>query len=320
MTKFKKILVTGGAGCIGYQVCKLLEEKKINVVVFDAPEKNQKILKNKSKYLTFFSGSIMDKISLKEAIKGCEAVIHLAAYLGVRRTEQNKTKCIEINIEGTKNIIDVINNTKKIKKIVFASSSEVYGEPISNPVSEKVITQGKTVYAITKLAGEEIVKANYQTNKLKYVIIRYFNTFGPYQISQFAIPRFISLIRKNKKPIINGNGKQTRSFIYSKDSARATVDCLLSQKVNNKTINIGNNKSKISILNLCKMIAKLMKKNIKPKINLNFKKGDRAKNREIYNRICDISLAKKLIGFEPKYSLKEAILETIKENKNPNNW
>ena len=318
--KIKKVLVTGGEGCIGYKVCKLLEEKKIKVVLFDVPEKIQKIGIKQSKYMRFFNGSIMDKVSLEEATRDCDAVIHLAAYLGVQRTEQNKSKCIEINIGGTKNVIDVINKSKKVKKIIFASSSEVYGEPISNPVSERDITQGKTVYAITKLAGEEIIKANYELKKVKYVILRYFNTFGPYQVTQFVIPKFISLIRKNKSPVINGNGKQTRSFTYSKDSALATVDCLFSEKVNNKTINIGNNKSKISIMNLSKMISKLMNKNIKPKINLNFKKGDRKKNREIYNRICDVSLAKKLLNFKPRYSMKESILETIKENKNFENW
>ena len=318
--KIQRVLVTGGAGCIGYQVCKLLEKKKVKVVLFDVPEKIQKIGINQSKYLSFFNGSIMDKVSLEEALKNCDAVVHLAAYLGVQRTEQNKSRCIEINISGTKNVIDVLNKNKNIKKIIFASSSEVYGEPKSNPVSEKDITQGKTVYAITKLAGEEIIKANYELNKVKYVILRYFNTFGPYQVTQFVIPKFISLIRKNKSPIINGNGKQTRSFTYSKDSARATVDCLFSNKVNNKTINIGNNKSKISIMNLCKMISKLMNKDIKPKVNLNFKKSDRKKSREIYNRICDVGLAKKLLNFKPKYSMKEAILETIKENKNFENW
>ena len=270
--KIKRVLVTGGAGCIGYQVCKLLEKKKVKVVLFDVPEKIQKIGINQSKYLSFFNGSIMDKVSLEEAIKNCDAVVHLAAYLGVQRTEQNKSRCIEINISGTKNVIDVLNKNKNVKKIIFASSSEVYGEPKSNPVSEKDITQGKTVYAITKLAGEEIIKANYELNKVKYVILRYFNTFGPYQVAQFVIPKFISLIRKNKSPIINGNGKQTRSFTYSKDSALATVNCLFSEKVNNKTINIGNNKSKISIINLSKLISKLMNKNIKPKINSNFKK------------------------------------------------
>ncbi len=318
--KIKKVLVTGGAGCIGYQVCKFLEEKKVKVVLFDVPEKIQKIGIKQSKYMKFFNGSIMDKVSLEEAITGCDAVVHLAAYLGVQRTEQNKSRCIEININGTKNVIDVINKNNKVKKIIFASSSEVYGEPISNPVSEKHITQGKTVYAITKLAGEEIVKANYELKKVKFVILRYFNTFGPYQVAQFVIPKFISLIRKNKSPVINGNGKQTRSFTYSKDSALATVNCLFSEKVNNKTINIGNNKSKISVINLSKLISKLMNKNIKPKINSNFKKGDRKKSREIYNRICDVSLAKKLLNFKPRYSMKDSILETIKENKNFENW
>jgi len=318
--KIKKVLILGGAGCIGYQVCKILKEKKIKATLFDLPEKIQKIGINKSKYLNLFNGSIMDKISLAEAMKNCDAVVHLAAYLGVERTEKNKSKCIEINIEGTKNVIDVINKTKSVKKTIFASSSEVYGEPISNPVSEKAITQGKTVYAVTKLAGEEMIKANYELKKTNYVILRYFNTFGPYQVSQFVIPKFINLIKNNKRPVINGDGKQTRSFIYSKDTAIATVKCLISKKANNKVINIGNSDSKISILNLSKLISRLMNKKIQPKINLSFSNGDRKQNREIYNRICDIKLAKKVINFKPKYSLEKAIKETIEVNKNYENW
>ena len=318
--KIKKVLVLGGCGCIGYQVCKILERKKIKVTLFDLPGKIEKLEINKSKYLKLYKGSIMDKTSLGEAMKNCDAVIHLAAYLGVQRTEKNKSRCIEINIEGTQNVVDTLNKTNTVKKIIFASSSEVYGEPISNPVSENDITQGKTVYAVTKLAGEEIVKANYELKKTKYVILRYFNTFGPYQVAQFVIPNFINLIRNNKRPIINGNGKQTRSFIYSKDTADATVKCLFSSKANNKVINIGNSSSRISILNLSKLIAKIMNKKIKPIINLGFNNGDRNKSREIHNRICNTNLAKKIINFKPKYSLKKAIEETIKENKNFQNW
>ncbi len=320
MKNIKKVLVLGGAGCIGYQVCKILERKKIKVVLFDLPEKIEKLDLKETKFLKFFKGSIIDEVSLNEAIKNCNAVIHLAAYLGVERTEKNKSRCIEINIDGTKKVINAVNKSKSVKKIIFASSSEVYGEPIKNPVSENDITQGKTVYAVTKLAGEEIIKANYQLNKTKYVILRYFNTFGPYQVSQFVVPRFINLIKNGKRPVINGNGKQTRSFIFSKDTAIATVKCLLSKKADNKTLNIGNNKTKINIKKLSILIAKLMNKKILPIVNSSFKKGDRNKEREIHHRICDTKLAKKIINFKPKYSLVDSIKETIETDKNFHNW
>ena len=120
------------------------------------------------------------------------------------------------------------NKQNEYVKIIFASSSEVYG-PISKSVSENDITQGKTVYAVTKLAGEEIVK-NDVLKKTKCVILRYFNTFGPYQVAQFVIPNFINLIRNNKRPIINGmENKQGHLFIQK--SADETVKCLFLQKL-----------------------------------------------------------------------------------------
>ena len=317
----KKAIIIGGAGCIGYQVCKILSKKNIKVIAFDLEEKLQTIKDKDFKNITKIGGSIMDKVSLLDAMKECDVVIHLAAYLGVERTEKNKSKCIEININGTQNVIDCINKLKSVKKILFASSSEVYGEPIENPVSEKSLTQGKTIYAITKLAGEEIVKANYQSNKVKYTILRYFNTYGPYQVSQFVISKFIDAVRNNQPPIINGDGEQIRSYIYSEDTARATAECVLNNKTNNKVLNVGNGDAKITIYKLAKLIIKIFNKNkIKPKFNKKFKRSDRTKKREIFFRVCNSDYIKKLIGFKPKISLASGIKKTIKKNQNFKNW
>ena len=317
----KKILVTGGAGCIGIQVCKELAKRKKRVVLFDHKERIKLVSGEiKSNYIKTFDGSIMSKKDLEKASTNCDAIIHLAAYLGVNRTEKNKLKCLDINIAGTRNIIDLVNSSKKIKKILFASSSEVYGEPLKNPVDENSITQGKTVYAISKLAGEELLKSVYETKKVNFTIIRYFNTYGPYQVKQFVISKFIDLIKKNKSPIINGNGKQLRSYSFSKDSAKATVDCLFSNKLKNKIINIGNDKSKINLINLVKLINKILNKKIKPKINRDFIKTDRSYKREINTRYCNINLAKKILNYKAKYSLEMGIREMIKISKNPSDW
>jgi UDP-glucose 4-epimerase len=320
--RLKKILVTGGAGCIGVPVCLELAKRKINVVLFDLDEQIKRVKhKLNKKLIKIYPGSIMDSASLKDAVKNCDGVIHLAAFLGVKRTETYKLKCLDININGTKNVLEATNINKKIKKIVFASSSEVYGEPVNNPVSEKENTQGKTVYAISKMTGEELVKAySVELKNYKYTILRYFNTFGPYQISQFVIPKFINLVKKNKSPIINGDGKQIRTFIYSEDTAKATVDSLLSNKTNNKTINIGNEQNKINLIELANLIIKCQKKKIKLRFIKSFKNSDRKANREINIRYCDTSLAKKLINLKPKYSLEAAIKKTIKKDCNFSYW
>jgi len=310
---FKKVLVTGGAGCIGIQVCNELLSRGIKVVLFDLYEQINVIKDRIKDNVEIYYGSILDESSLREAIRGCDAVIHLAAYLGVRRTEVNSLRCLDININGTKKVLGVGIHSG-IHKIVFASSSEVYGEPLKNPINEDAITQGKTVYAISKLAGEELVKA-YQSEfeSMEYTILRYFNTYGPHQIAQFVIPKFIRNVMNDKSPIIYGDGKQERSYNFSEDTARGTVDALLSKKADREIINIGNSNSLISLKDLGQTVIRLCGKEDKISINIknNFEDADRNENREIYRRYCSTDKAKKLIDYEPKITLEEGIKKII---------
>jgi len=321
MYKFKKILVTGGAGCIGIQTCNLLAKKGYKVVLFDLYEQITTVKKYIDKKVEIYFGSILDESSIREAIRGCDGVIHLAAYLGVRRTELNKIRCLEINIDGTKNVLNSCS-LNKVKKIIFASSSEVYGEPLKNPVTEKEITKGKTVYAISKLAGEELVKAYNEEFNIRYSILRYFNTYGPHQISQFVIPKFIKMALENKSPVIYGDGNQERSYNFSKDSAEATINALLSKKTNSKTINIGNSDELINLKDLANLILKICLKNkkIKPIFKVNFKNTDRKKEREINKRYCSTNLAKKLLNYKSKTKLRDGIREVIKVGISKTKW
>ena len=225
---FKKVLVTGGAGCIGIPLSKELCDRGIEVVLFDLYEQIITAESFIDPRVIKAGGSILDSSSIREAMIGCDAVIHLAAHLGVRRTEVNKLRCLEINIDGTKKVLEACIANGNIKKFIFASSSEVYGEPLKNPISESDITQGKTLYGVSKISGEELVKAyNYEFPELEFSILRYFNTYGPYQISQFVISKFISRVLDNKSPIIYGDGLQIRSYNFSEDTARGTADALL---------------------------------------------------------------------------------------------
>ena len=187
---FKKVLVTGGAGCIGLPFSKEMADRGVNVVLFDLHEQISAVKDYIDPRVQTFAGSILDNSAVREAMIGCDAVVHLAAHLGVRRTEVNKLRCLDINIDGTKKVLEASIANGSIEKFILASSSEVYGEPLKNPISEQDITQGKTIYAVSKLAGEEFVKAfNHEFPKLKYSILRYFNTYGPYQIVQFVISK-----------------------------------------------------------------------------------------------------------------------------------
>ena len=310
---FEKVLVTGGGGCIGVQVCLELIRRGITVHLFDLHGKLMYVDTLLPPNTKIHYGSILDLSSLRDAMAGCDAVIHLAAYLGVRRTETNKLRCIEINIDGTKNVLDCAVQ-HNIKKIIFASSSEVYGEPFENPVKETTPTQGKTVYAVSKLAGEELCKAYAQRYpELGYCILRYFNTYGPFQIAQFVIPKFIRNCMEGDPPTIYGNGEQKRSYCYSTDTAWATVEALLNEGADGDIFNIGNSKNPISLNELANVVIQVCGKQeeLEPKYEKKFANTDRSRKREIFERFCTTTKAKNILGFKPRVSLREGIKKVL---------
>jgi UDP-glucose 4-epimerase len=319
-----KVLVTGGAGNIGLSVLKLLEEQNIETALFDLSEGvdiNKDFI---SPNTEIFTGSVLDKSALSQALKGCTDVIHLAAVLGVKNTETNNLNCLEINIKGTENILSA-SISEKISKFIFTSSSEVYGEPLSLPISETSITQGKTLYGISKLAGEEFVKGYAQRYPaLDYSILRLFNSFGPYQVGQFVVQKFIQNALQEKPIVINGDGMQKRAFCYVDDTAQGIVSALLSDKTNSEVINIGNDSDSnfISILELAQMILRILGLSEEGRIvfNKDFKNTDRNTSREINLRCPDVSKAKSLIDFKPQVSLEKAIEKIIKIGNYTEDW
>ena len=313
--QYNRILVTGGAGCIGMPVCKQLKQAGYEVVLFDLYEQIRMVEEHIDEGIEIYYGSILDDSSIRDAIRSCDAVIHLAAYLGVRRTEINNLRCLDININGTKKVLDACV-LSGVNKIVFSSSSEVYGEPLTNPVSETNLTQGKTVYAISKLSGEELVKAySNEYNHLSYSILRYFNTYGPYQIAQFVVPKFIRNVLENKAPVIYGNGEQQRSYCFSTDTARGTISALFSKKASGQTINIGNTEALISLNDLGRLVIELCGKEgeVNVKTKNSFEGTDRSSLREINVRYCDTAKAKEILDFVPAISLREGIKSLLED-------
>lgn len=307
------VLVTGGAGCIGLEVCRELRERGHTVHLLDLPEQIQRVRHAIPDGVRVFYGSILDRSTIREAIEECEAIAHLAAYLGVARTEANRLRTLEINIEGTRNILDVALQ-HGVSRVVFASSSEVYGEPVENPVHERSMTQGKTVYAVSKLAGEELCRAYTQRYpRLEHVILRLFNTYGPYQVARFVVPRFIWNVLHDQPPIVYGNGDQIRSYCYASDTAWAIAEALVRSEAANDVLNIGNSAQPLSLLELAEQTIRIAGKSghVRPEVRGGFDRTDRTREREIYHRFCDASKARRLLGFEPKVSLHEGIRRII---------
>ena len=313
-SNFKNIFITGGAGMIGLEIANQLIKKNYNVKIYDLAEQIIKHKKLINKKIQISYGSILDITTLKNEMQNSDIVYHMAAMLGVKKTEKNALDCLNINIIGTKNTLEscVFNN---VKKIVFASSSEVYGEPDKNPISERFDTKGKTLYGVSKIAGEELCKAYYEKYKLNNLIIRYFNTYGPNQNLEFVIPKFIENSLRNKPLVINGIGKQIRSYTYVSDSAEATIKLSFLKNVKNTVFNVGNGIDPINLKDLANKIKN--KSNSRSKIFFltNFHKSDRKKSREIFFRFCDTSKLKKYINWKPKIRIDEGIKKILKTLK-----
>lgn len=295
----KKIFITGGSGFIGRALINHLLADGFLVHCYDLV----KFRKN-SKNFKFFKGNILEKKKIHKALKGCEITIHLAASLGVLNTEKNNLDCLETNIIGTRNILE-ISAKNNIKKFIFASSSEIYGEQKKFPISEEAEPQFKSVYGLSKITAESYIASYNQKYKMKYNIIRYFNVYGEDQRQDFVISKFTQNIKNNKNLTIYGKGNQVRSFCNVEDAAEGTLEVIKRAKVNS-VYNIGNNLEPISIKNLAKKMIKMSKKNIKIDL-VDFKDSDRSKDREIYKRIPDISKIIKDTKYKPKKTLEQGI-------------
>jgi len=310
---FKRFLVTGGAGFIGAEMVRQLVSLGKDVVVLDLDRQVERMQDELPKGIDVVRGSVLDKSAVREAMSGVDAVIHLAAVLGVKNSEQNKLYTLDVNVNGTQNVIETAI-AHRVQKLTFASSSEVYGEPFETPVKETTPTQGKTVYAVSKLMGEELVKAYHQKYpQLAYTITRYFNTYGPHQVGQFVLTKFIRAAMLDEAMLINGDGSQQRSYCYVEDACRGTIAATMRTCADGEVFNIGNSKQPWTLLDVAKLVIKLAGKEgkVEPVLDYEFARGDRERSREIFRRFCNTAKAKELLDFEPTIPLEEGVARII---------
>jgi len=305
-------LVTGGAGFIGSNIVHFLIKKGERVRVLD------NFLTGKKENLA----SIRDKIELIEgdirnfeiclkATKGVDYVLHQAALPSVPRSIEDPLTTSEININGTLNIL-LASLKNKIKRVVYASSSSIYGDSPVLPKKEEMTPSPLSPYAITKLTGEYYCKVFYQIYGLETVILRYFNVFGPCQdpTSQYAavIPKFIRAMLKGERPIIYGDGEQSRDFTYVENVVMANILSATKKEASGKVFNIATQK-RITINELVKEINNILNTNIKPEY-ASPRPGD------IKHSLADITAAKKILGYNPKVQFREGLEKTVNWFKN----
>ncbi len=304
------ILVTGGAGFVGSALVEgLIEDKNNFVVVVDNLQTGNKNKLPKAPHdnLKFIhcDVNIVSDITSVFHTFSFDYVFHYAALVGVKRTLENPIKVLD-DITGIKNILELSKNTG-VKRVIYSSSSEVYGEPVEYPQHEETTPlNSRLPYAIVKNVGEAFLKSYKQEYGLDYTVFRFFNTFGPKQSKDFVISKFINAALNNNDITIYGKGDQTRTFCFVKNNVEACIKAAFSESCANKTLNIGNN-IETSILDLAELIIKLTNSKSKLKYLPPLAEGDMTR------RNPDITNMKKLLNNKPLISLEEGIKNILKD-------
>ena len=297
-----KILVTGGAGFIGSHIAEYLVQRGDDVTVLDNLNTGRKenLAKINDK-INFVNGDIRDYKLLEKLVSDTAGVFHEAALASVQDSFNMKDEYFDVNVNGTENILKL--GREYGFKVVYASSSSVYGNPKKIPINEDDDRKPINPYAETKLDGEVLAK-KYSEMGVKVIGLRYFNVFGKRQSKEYAgvIKLFLHNIQQKKSPKINGDGLQTRDFVHIDDVVMANISAMDSD-INHKFFNVGSGSS-ISILDLANLIIGASGLSLKPIHGPELSGDVRATQ-------ADIKLIRKLLNWEPKIKLDNWLTKII---------
>jgi len=254
--KEKSVVITGGAGFIGSNLCRKLLEHDAKVTAFDNlySGKIEFIEDLMDKGLTFVQEDVRDQAALEEATKNCDVIFHLAAQTSVPFSMENPKEDCEINVVGTVNALEAAR--KAGARVVFASSAAVYGNPEKRPTPETYPTHPVAFYGLTKLLGENYCRFYHENYGLEVIMFRIFNVYGP--DCHGAIYDFLNKLRKNPNKLeVLGTGKQSRDFVYISDMVDALLKAATSPAAPGEVFNVGTGTT-TSVAELAKMIVDIL--------------------------------------------------------------
>lgn len=300
-----KCLVTGGAGFIGSHLVAHMESNGHEVVVLDnLSSGNRDNLKGRK--ATLVEGDLRNLQDVEKAVEGVDVVLHHAALCSVPGSVEDPASSYDVNVTGTLLLLEACQRAG-VKRVVFASSSAVYGESEVCPKLEDMDTSPISPYAMSKLIGEHSLRSYADAYDLEVVMLRYFNVFGPRQNpdSEYAavIPKFIQAIANDKRPIVYGDGKQTRDFTHVDNIAEANLLAATTEGISGEIMNIACG-DRISLLDLLENIEKAMGRDVDPEFQ-DVRAGD------VKHSQASIDKAKKLMSYNPQVGLEEGLKETV---------
>ena len=296
-----KILITGGAGFIGSNLAKRLVKDGHSVVVLDSLLRGNKLDKETYSKIQFVKGDVRDLEIVKEASKQCDIIFHFAAVLGVDIVADNPVETMDVEVIGTRNVVEAatLNN---VKKIMYASTSGIYGHSaFENVLTEEVMVDPKTSYAMAKRYNEIYLASHHQERGLNVTSLRFFNVYGSTQDNRMVVPLFFEQAMENKNITVFGSGEQTRDFTYIDDTVEACVR--LMDVKGCKIVNIAN-EAEWTITELAHQIKEITHS----KSEIKFLEAPKKRyDYEVERRVGSSDKLMELTNYKPKTSLREGL-------------
>jgi NAD dependent epimerase/dehydratase len=320
----KQVLVTGADGFIGSHLTEALVRQGFRVRAFVHYNSFNSwgwldhCGEDVKGQFEVFAGDIRDPYGVKSAMTGCEAVLHLAALIGIPFSYHSPSTYVETNINGTLNVLQAARDLE-VSRIIHTSTSEVYGTAQFVPITEKHPLQGQSPYSASKIAADQLAYSFYSSFNLPVITIRPFNTYGPRQSARAVIPTIITQIANKAGTIKLGATNPTRDFSFIEDTVSGFISSLKSEKGVGETINLGSN-FEVSIEDTAKLIAEIMGVSVEISTD---EERLRPENSEVERLWADNSKALEILGWRPSYAglngFREGLAKSIDWFTQPEN-
>ena len=311
---FKNILITGADGFIGSHLTELLVREGYDVTAFVLYNSFNSwgwldyCAEEVKEQFEVFAGDIRDPNGVRQAMKGCDAVLHLAALISIPYSYHSPNSYVDTNIKGTLNVLQAARDLE-IQRVIHTSTSEVYGTACFVPITEKHPLQGQSPYSATKIGADQLALSFHASFQTPVCVIRPFNTYGPRQSTRAVIPTIISQLASGKTQIKLGAIHPTRDFNYVTDTVLGFLAGLRSESAVGEVINLGSN-FEISVGETSEMIAELM--GIQMEILMENKRM-RPEKSEVERLWADNNKAKNILNWTPQYGEREGFRRGLQE-------
>jgi UDP-glucose 4-epimerase len=300
-------LITGGAGFIGSSIAHALLERGEAVRVLDDFSSGRRAnLEGLPGHVEIIEGTIVDPATVARAMRGVEIVFHQAAIPSVVRSVENPQATIAAGVQGTTVVLDVARQSG-VRRVIFAASSSAYGDTPTLPKIETMESQPLSPYAVSKLAGEQLMRVFAQLYGLETVSLRYFNVFGPRQDpkSEYAavVPKFVTAAIEKRRPLVFGDGEQTRDFCYIDNAVRANLlAASAARRLRGEVVNVACGE-RTSLNQLLKYVGELSGTRLDP----DYQPG---RPGDVRDSLADVRAARDLLGYEPAIDVREGLKRT----------